>query len=39
MKYSIVRRTIKNWNQLPEEALGTFRCKERVTKLIINGVK
>jgi len=23
-KYSFVNRTIKNWNQLPAEALGTF---------------
>jgi hypothetical protein len=26
-KYSFVNRTIKNWNQLPAEALGTFPCK------------
>jgi hypothetical protein len=26
-KYSFVNRTTKNWNQLPAEALGTFRCK------------
>jgi len=43
-KYSFANRTIKNWNQLPAEALGTFRCKlkifrERVRKAIINGVK
>ena len=25
-KYYIVNRTIKNWNQLPAEALGTFPC-------------
>jgi len=43
-KYSFVNRTIKNWNQLPAEALGTFPCKRkifrnRVKKAIINGVK
>jgi len=43
-KYSFVNRTIKNWNQLPVEALGTFPCKpkifrNRVRKAIINGVK
>jgi hypothetical protein len=26
-KYSFVNRTIKNWNQLPAEALGNFPCK------------
>jgi hypothetical protein len=40
--YSIVNRTIKNWNQLPTEALGYFPCKpkifrNRVRKAIING--
>jgi hypothetical protein len=43
-KYSFVNRTIKNWNQLPAEALGTFLCKpkifrNRVRKAIINRVK
>ena len=43
-KYSFVNRTIKNWNQLPVEALGTFLCKpkifrNRVRKAIKNGVK
>ena len=43
-KYSFVNRTIKNWNQLAAEALGTFRCKpktfrKRVSKEIINVVK
>jgi len=43
-KYSFVNRTIKNWNQLPAEALGTFPCKpkkirSRVRKTIINEVK
>jgi hypothetical protein len=43
-KYSFVNRTIKNWNQLPAELLGTFPCKlkiyrNRVRKAIINGVK
>ena len=43
-KYSFVKRTIKNWNLLPAEALGTFTCKpkifrNRVRKAIINGVK
>jgi len=43
-KYSSVKRTIKNWNQLPAEALRTCPCKpkvfrNRVRKAIINGVK
>jgi hypothetical protein len=43
-KYSFVNKTIKNWNQLPAETLGTFPCKpkifrNRVRKAIINGVK
>jgi len=43
-KYSFVNRIIKNWNQLPAEALGTFPYKpkvfrNRVRKAIINGVK
>jgi len=43
-KYSVVIRTIKKWNQLHAEALGTFRCKSkifrnRVRKAVINGVK
>ena len=43
-KYSFVNRTIKNWNQLPAEALGIFPCKPKifrntVRKAIINGVK
>jgi len=43
-KYSFVNRTIKTWNQIPAEALGTFPCKpkifrSRVRKAIINGVK
>jgi len=43
-KYSFVNRTIKNWNQLPAEALGTFSCKpkifkNRVRKAIICGIK
>jgi len=29
-KYSSVNRTIKNWNQLPTEALGTFPCKPKI---------
>jgi hypothetical protein len=28
-KYSFVDSTIKNWNQLPAEALGTFPCKPK----------
>jgi hypothetical protein len=41
-KYSFVNTTIKNWNQLPAEALGTFPCKpkifrKRVGKAIIRG--
>ena len=43
-KYSFVKRTIKNWNQIPAEALGTFPYKpkgfrQRVKKAIMNGVK
>jgi len=44
VKYSFVNRTIKYWNQLAAEALGTFPCKpknfrNRVRKAVINGVK
>jgi hypothetical protein len=43
-KYSFVNRTIKNWNQLPAEASGTFPCKtkmfrKRVRKAIVSGIK
>jgi hypothetical protein len=43
-KYYFVSRNIKNCNQLPAEALGTFPYKPRflekmVRKAIINGVK
>jgi len=43
-KYSFVNRTIKNWNQLPAEVLGTFPCKattfrNSVRKVIMNEVK
>jgi hypothetical protein len=43
-KDSFVNRTIKNWNQLPAEALGTFPFKpnifrKSVKKAIIKGVK
>ena len=42
--YSFVNRTIKNWNHLPAETLGTFLYKpkifrNRVRKVIINVVK
>jgi hypothetical protein len=42
-EYCFVNRTIKNWKQLPAEALGTSPCKtkifrKRVKKTIINGV-
>jgi hypothetical protein len=42
-KYSFVNRTIKIWNQLPAEGLGTSPCKPnifrmRVRKAIIKGV-
>jgi hypothetical protein len=42
--YTFVNRTIKNWNQLPAEALGTSPCKsnifrKRVRKEIISGMK
>jgi len=29
-KYSFVNRTIKNWNQLPAEALWTSPCKPKI---------
>ena len=29
-KYSFLNRTIKNWNQLPAGALGTFTCKTTI---------
>ena len=29
-KYSFVNRTIKHWNQLAAEALGTFPCKRKI---------
>jgi len=43
-KYAFVNRTIKNWNQLPAEALGTFPCeptifRKTVRKAIIGGMK
>jgi len=43
-KYSFVNRTIKNWKQLPAEALGTFPCKpknfrKRVRKAVISRMK
>jgi hypothetical protein len=44
-KYSFVNRTIKNWNQLHAEALGTFPCKHKILEaelgkqLRVNGVK
>jgi len=43
-KYCFVNRTIKNWYQLPAEALGTVRCKpkicrNRVRKAIIKKLK
>jgi hypothetical protein len=43
-KYSFVNRTIKLWNNLPAEELGTFPCKphifrKRVRKLNISEVK
>jgi hypothetical protein len=31
-KYSFENRAIKNWNQLPVEALGTFACKSNILK-------
>ena len=42
-KYSFVNRTIKNWNQLPVEALGTFPWKpkifrKKVRKAFIGGM-
>jgi len=42
--YSFVNRTIKNWNLLPAETLGSFSFKpkifrNRVRKATVNGVK
>jgi len=42
--YSFVNRTIKNWNQLPLEALVSFSCKpqisrNRVRKVTVSGLK
>jgi hypothetical protein len=42
--YSFVNRAIKNWNQLPAEAFGTFPCEpkifiRRVRKAVIRGMK
>ena len=31
-KYSSVNKTIKNWNQLPVEALGIFPCKPKILR-------
>ena len=31
-KYSFANRTIKNWNQLHAEALGTFTCKTTISR-------
>jgi hypothetical protein len=33
-KYSIVNRTIKNWNQLAAEKLWTFSCKFKIFRNI-----
>jgi hypothetical protein len=43
-KYSFVNRSIKNWKQLPAEALGTFPRKPKIfrkrgRKAIIRGMK
>jgi hypothetical protein len=43
-KYSFVKKTIENWNQLSAETLGTFRfktkiCRNRFRKAILNGMK
>jgi len=43
-KYSFVNRTIKNWNQLPSEALVSFSRKpqifrNRVRKVTVSGLK
>jgi hypothetical protein len=29
-KYSVANKTIKNWNQLTVETLGTFLCKPKL---------
>jgi len=31
-KYSLVNRTIEDWNQLPAEVLGTLPCKLKTFK-------
>ena len=42
--YSFVNGTIRNWNQLPGEVLGTFPCKSKIfrkrfRKAIMSGMK
>jgi hypothetical protein len=34
-KYSFVNRTIKNWNQLPAEVLGTFPCNTKILETVL----
>jgi hypothetical protein len=34
-KFSFVNGTIKNWNQLPAEALGTFPCKPKILERVL----
>jgi hypothetical protein len=34
-KYSFINRTIKNWNQLPAEGLGTFPFKHKIFRKTI----
>jgi hypothetical protein len=43
-KYSFVNKTIKIWNQLPVEEIGTFPCKRKIfrkrsRKAVISGMK
>ena len=37
-KYSFVNKTIKTWNQLPAEALGTFPCKIKIFRNTVRKV-
>jgi hypothetical protein len=38
-KYSFVNRSITDWNQLPEGAIGTFRSKTHILKMRVRKVK
>jgi len=38
-KYSFVNRPIKDWNQIPEGAMGTSHCKTHIFKTRVRKVK